>query len=464
MPRIEEDKYYQRISKKIETGEFVPGQSYKFNNYINAKSIYELPLSERTPENCSFLMGYCRCKLSDVPFTSMTREFFLNSFNNDDVYNYISANIREFDRQFFKDLIETNNYSLSFDDKNCFEIMPLEYIDEEMCSLATINSTDWSSDGWLMSVIKRKKEALSSDLWHLAVRLYGLNEEYIEDFIKETPEEYRDRDYYLQMCSSNFNCGVAIYARKEHIMESVPKEHLDNRFYAELIERDNESIITFTNEALETIIDGEPLWKKLIQTNGRTINYLDLNDERIAYFLSLYSKDSPEYFSFKFRYRDYLSKKNKKEYERKQKRIQEEIDDSVFSTLERMVLYDKVGLYSSMAIADEIDKSRQPNESLLPIWYHRRVPRDLAKEYDSEEYLVYLYKNLGIEIIEEEDYYFYRVILPEGWTVENDGNQYQVKDQDGNIMIEYYDNNKFYDRYIDITFIKEKEPPKKYKK
>lgn len=210
MQKITEDKYYQRISTKIETGEFIPGQNYRFNNYVKAKNINELPLSERTPENCSFLMEYSRCKLSDVPFTSMTREFFLNSFNNDDVYNYISANIREFDRQFFKDLIETNNYSLSFDDKNCFEIMPLEYIDEEMCSLAIVSSINWSSDGWLMSVIRRKKEALSSDLWHLAVRLYGLNEEYIEDFIKETPEEYRDRDYYLQMCSSNFNCGVAI--------------------------------------------------------------------------------------------------------------------------------------------------------------------------------------------------------------------------------------------------------------
>ncbi|MBQ3306877.1 MAG: hypothetical protein IJG68_01640, partial [Bacilli bacterium] len=442
MPRIEEDKYYRRISKKIEIGKFIPGQSYKFNNYINAKSIYELPLSERTPENCSFLMGYCRCKLADVPFTSMTREFFLNSFNNDDVYNYISANIHEFDRQFFKDLIETNNYSLSFDDKNCFEIMPLEYIDEEMCSLAIVSSTDWSSDGWLMSVIKRKKEALSSDLWHLAVRLYGLNEDYIEDFIKETPEEYRDRDYYLQMCSSNFNCGVAIYARKEHIMESVPKKYLDTNFYTELLSRDLASIQTFTNEVLDMIIDGEPLWKKLIDFDGNTINYMELNDERVKHFLSKYPKDSPEYFRFKFRYKDYLSRKNKESYEEKRKRMESKALDDAIGTLVRASAYAKMGLSSDMAIDDHIKKTRKGNINLLPIWYDQQVPRDLAKEYDSEEYLVYLYENLGIEIIEEEDYYFYRVILPEGWTVENDGNEYHVKDQDGNVMIEYYDNNK----------------------
>ena len=129
-----------------------------------------------------------------------------------------------------------------------------------------------------------------------------------------------------------------------------------------------------------------------------------------------------------------------------------------------MILYDKVGLYSSMAIADEIDKSRQPNESLLPIWYHRRVPKEFTTEYDSEEYLVYLYEKLGIEIIEEENYYYYRVILPEGWTVEHNNAEYYVKDSEGNVMIKYYDNNKFYDRHVDIAFVKEKEEAKKYLK
>ena len=41
-------------------------------------------------------------------------------------------------------------------DKNAFLIMPLEYIDEEMCSLSILHSVDWS-DGKMVFYCSKKK-------------------------------------------------------------------------------------------------------------------------------------------------------------------------------------------------------------------------------------------------------------------------------------------------------------------
>ena len=74
---------------------------------------------------------YNKLSLYDVPKSLRTEEFFANTFYY--TYDYIKNNIEKFDRNFFKDLIMTDGGSLIFD-KNCFEIMPIEYIDEEMVS------------------------------------------------------------------------------------------------------------------------------------------------------------------------------------------------------------------------------------------------------------------------------------------------------------------------------------------
>ena len=45
------------------------------------------------------------------------------------------------------------------EDKNIFSIMPLEYIDEEMCLLAVLSDT-WKGGNWFREVYKRKSEVL----------------------------------------------------------------------------------------------------------------------------------------------------------------------------------------------------------------------------------------------------------------------------------------------------------------
>ena len=63
--------------------------------YIEGKSIEDIPVSQRTPEVCAALMHYSRCKLRDVPLSSRTREFYIDTFTDDDVYKYNSLSTEE---------------------------------------------------------------------------------------------------------------------------------------------------------------------------------------------------------------------------------------------------------------------------------------------------------------------------------------------------------------------------------
>lgn len=225
------DEIYKRINKKVEDGTFKKGKNCSLATYsLERNNIKDYPVSERTPSICVSLMTWGECSFYDVPEASRTREFFISKFTNKEVFNYITNNIEKFDRDFFKDLLESNEYATSFD-RNCFAIMPLEYIDEEMCSLAILGSVEWHQSDWFYSVYERKPNALTSDLWKLGARLYAMRSRNGENkFLSITPEEYKDEEYYKEMCSSNFNSGVELDDDKGNIMDSVKEEILTPKF------------------------------------------------------------------------------------------------------------------------------------------------------------------------------------------------------------------------------------------
>jgi len=458
-------KVYKRIKDKFEDGVFTEGNVCGLRHYyFENDTIMDFAISKRTPEVCASLMHYSKCELSDVPEKSRTRNFYIDCFTDDDVYNYIKNNIDKFDRQFFKDLISTNGYATRFE-KNCFEVMPKEYIDEEMCSLAILHATEWNGDEWLWSVYKRKPEALTSDIWKLAVRLYTRIYSKDNKYLNATPEEYRDEEYYKEMCSNHFNDGKAIGHPEITIMDTIPDEIIDKRFLLELLGENLENICSFNEKALETEISYydnkkivEKSWQFAIRKDGYLIRKINLNDERVQFFLDTFGKDSSEYrIGFKDYYKEY--KRKKEATQRINRTEKENMNDIATRVLMNAFLYSNEGVDPSKAIDDETSRSRKVNSSLLPIKYKGLIPLELIKTYDSEEYLELLYKELGIEIIEEYDRLFYKVNLPEGWSIENSGYMNYVKDPAGNVVIEYFYDSKFYDReaYVkNVNIIEEK--------
>ena len=464
------DSVHERIIKKFEDGTFTMGKNCSLRKYyFNDMDISDFPISKRTPEVCVSLMDYSRCKLDDVPESSRTREFFLASFTNNDVYNYIKNNIQDFDRQFFKDLITTNEYATHFD-RNCFAIMPLEYIDEEMCSLAILTTMGWSATAWFYSVHNRKPEALTADLWKLGARLYSRLSGNNNIFLNITPEEYKDEEYYKEMCMSNFNAGIELDDNKGKIMDSLPQDVITPSFVTDLLVNNIKNVARFNEKALETEVkyqkDGkfvcEKVWKYVVRVDGYLIRNIELNEERINFFLSLYDKDSSEYrWGFKDNYKTYKKKKSDAEaLARTQKRTEINANDTMNRVLFHAIAYAFDGENPNKAIEDEVNRKGAINSSLLPIKYCGIVPPEFSKIYDTEEYLEMLYKEMGIQIIEEYDNLFYNVTIPTEWSVSRDGYWNYVKDNCGNTVIEYFYDSKFYDRdaYVKtVNFTKGKQ-------
>ena len=426
------DEVYQRISKKVEDGIFKKGKKIELVHSFREESITDFPISERTPEN------------------PRTREFFLSKFTEPEVFNYIKNHIEQFDREFFKDLLASDRYATIFRN-NCFAIMPLDYIDEEMCSLAILNAIDYRDSAWFYSTYERKPEALTADLWKLGARLYETDENKILDI---TPEEYKDVEYYKERCCTNYNCGSEIAFRKDKIMDSIPQEILTPEFLVDLLVDSLENIAMFNEKALETKISysdtssgeimTETIWQFIVKLNGNLIRHIKLNDERIEYFLNHYDKDSREYnYAFKDKYKKYKKKKeNSKAYAEQMART----GDYYRSVAELTLLGVLGGKEPAQAIDDMTEATRTVQQAFLPIEYRERVPAELCKQYDSEEYLELMYNLLGIEIIEERDDLFYRVNMPEEWTVTNKGYWNYVKDKDGVDVITYFYRSLFYDR------------------
>lgn len=411
-------KVFERINKKFESGEFSKGNDYSFNIYCGGV-IDDYTLQERTPEVCSSLMDYGKCSIDDIPKESITKEFLMNSFTNKGVMDYILEHLDEFDKQFWLDVIETNKYCTHFEN-NVFEVMPIKFIDEEMCSLAMIKTMDWSASDWFKSAFKRNKNALSFDVWKLASRIYTCEAKF---FMENTPLEYRDEEFYLEFLSCSFNNGISLDNHKRDNMDLIPKEMINVEFLFKLLKYDNSkwydnyaNLGAFNEYALETKInycgDLIPIWKYLLLIEPNTISHIPLNQERVDFFLSKNDKDS-------FAYTCYFKKKYKKFLKSNYNESKNNIND------------EKV--------------------ELLPIFFRGQVPTKYKKEYDSEEYLKKVYLDLGIKVIGEYDSLFYNIVLPKDWKIKRNGYWNDVLDDLGKSKIKFFYDSKFYDRevYVD---------------
>lgn len=92
-------------------------------------------------------------------------------------------------------------------------------------------------------------------------------------------------------------------------------------------------------------------------------------------------------------------------------------------------------------------------QTILLIHYANRVPAEYCKKYDKEEYLIEIYKKIGIKVLQENDYYYYSVILPDNVSVVRDDYGYCIKDSNEEILIHYYDRGSFYDRTVNVDKI-----------
>lgn len=395
---------------------------------------------------------YGRLKLRDVPERYRTREFFLHTLSSSykDIVEYVRNHPKEFDKQFFKDHISTNYYGLEFE-MNDFEYMPLEFIDEEMVACAMLRSISMryverrgDCDAWFYSVYRRKPEVLTQELYTLGARCFAAKRNGKNKFLDITPEEYRTMEYYFALCLKN----------DTPVMEDIPEDVLTTSFLVDLLNDSPDNIRCFSEVALErqVLMGGRgfvKFWQAAIINDGYQIKNIPLNDERVEFFLSIYDKDSSEYeYGFKDHYKRYLREKNSAPALKN-------------NATELAGMATLVGAVLGMASNDAIDFGNvamnvaTDRQILLPIHMYRglRVPAEYSKKYDKEEYLLEIYNKLGIQVLQEADYYYYNIVLPENIYILRDEYGYCVKDSDEKTLIHYYDRGPFYDRTVVVDEI-----------
>lgn len=382
-------------------------------------------------------------KFNDVPEKYRTREFFLHALSSSsvEIVDYVKAHPEKFNKDFFKDHIETNSSALHYQ-FNDFEIMPLEYIDEEMVACAlfkTIDSclyrrSDLTND-WFYSICKRKQEVLTQEIYTLEARCFAIYRRDVDKFLKATPQKYRTTQYYFNLCCKN----------PTPIMQYIPQDILTNDFLTALIADDPKNIQCFTESALEqvnpTTRTGLKFWQIAVMRSGYVIDCIPLNEERIKFFLDFYDKDSYEYEdSFKDHYKAYLRKKNST--------TKPEIPNiSGMATLATAMA--GASLETAIEVGNNIMNALTDNQKLLPISLRVPVPKEYCKIYDKEEYLTAIYKKLNIEIVQEEDYYYYRVVLPKDISIVPDKFGYNLQKGEEKIL-HYYDRGPFYSRTVTV--------------
>lgn len=307
----------QRFYAKVKNGDIKPGTKSRIPIYS-----YD-PEKTQNLTTGHFVNGieYSKIHFEDVPKEFRTRDFFLYALSgvHHDVVSYVKEHLgTEFDRKFFKDHIATDNFSLSFA-QNCFEYMPIEYIDEEMVSCAMLKCIDsrltfldrrTDNDDWFFSVAKRKPNVLTQDLWILGARCFARKENNKNEFLDITPDKYKNEEYYFAMCAANTT----------PVMEDFPKEILTTNFLLTLLNYDIDNIKSFSDDTLEEIVPIEgsdekiKFWQYAILKDGYLILYIPLNDERINFFISHYPEGSHEYrTSFRDVYSLYLKRKYEKQ-------------------------------------------------------------------------------------------------------------------------------------------------------
>ena len=161
----------------------------------------------------------------------------------------------------------------------------------------------------------------------------------------------------------------------------------------------------------------------------------------------MYDKDSPEYeYGFKDHYKRYLREKNSTP----------EPKNDVTELAGMMTLAGALlGMESDSTIdfGNAVMNVATGRQSMIPIHYDRRVPIEYSKKYDKEEYLLEIYKKIGIQVLQEADGYYYSVILPENISIVRDDYGYCIKDSNGETLIHYYDRGPFYDRTVTVDQI-----------
>lgn len=382
-------------------------------------------------------------KFSDVPEKFRTREFFLQALSSTSIelVNYVKTHPTEFNKDFFKDHIETNPSALHYE-FNDFEIMPLEYIDEEMVSCALFKTIDSNlcarssfNNDWFYSICKRKKEILTQEVYTLGAKCFSINFNEIDQFLKATPKKYRTSEYYFNLCSEN----------PTPIMNYIPKDALTNDLLSSLIIDDPKNIKCFTESALEQIDlstrTGLKFWQVAILSSGYAIDCIPLNEERIKFFLDFYDKDSYEYeYSFKEHYKAYLRKKNST------------VQTNISNLMTYTIAMTGANIDAAIEAGNNVMKSFTNNQKLLPIASNCQVPAKYCKLYDKEEYLIEIYKKLGIKIIDEKDHYYYNVVLPENLSIIQDSFGYSLQ-KNKETLLHYYDRGPFYDRTVTVDEI-----------
>ena len=252
-------------------------------------------------------------RIKDVP-SDLLHEVILYCASGcyEDVYDYIRQHIDEFDRQFWKDATSADYYNIEFTDHNIFDIMPDKYLDEEMAMCAMLAAIDSrycerrnEREGWFYSIHRRRPELLTREMYILGARCFAARRGDKNEFLSITPEEYRTPEYWLALCLCN----------DTPVMLDVPTDILTADFLMGIYLSDNETIRGFTEEALERDVvfkeQSVKMWQAAILNYGYSIRYIPLNEERIAFFRSLYSEDSSEYmYAFEDRYRVYLREQN----------------------------------------------------------------------------------------------------------------------------------------------------------
>lgn len=394
-------------------------------------------------------LEYGRIRFEDVPRRFLTREFFLHVLSGckNEVVDYAMAHIEQFDRQFFKDLMETDYYSLEFD-RNIFEWMPIEYIDEEMAMCAMLRAIDMryidrrnECDRWFYSAHKRKPEVLTREMYIMGARCFASKHGEVNGFLQITPEEFRTRDYYMALCIGN---GTPV-------MEDIPEDVLTPEFLGDLFVADRDCARCCTEAALETVLPlpglGDmKLWQIIVTANGTAIRDMELNEERIEYFRSKYDKDSFEYeHGFKDHYKKYLRKKNNTPPPKN-------TDTDIAGMLTLALAIGGSGINEAFDAGSKSARRMAGTETRLPIKMYERVPQEYCKQYDREEYLLELYKKFGIEVKGEADHFYYTVVLPEDLTiVDGDYGWYLMRGDEK--LLHFRDIGPFYDRDVDVNDI-----------
>lgn len=399
-----------------------------------------------TPSHYVCAIRHKQIKFSDVPEKYRTREFFLHALSSGsvDIVNYVKSHPEKFNKNFFKDHIETNSSALHYQ-FNDFEIMPLEYIDEEMVACALFKTMDGclygrsnATNDWFYSICKRKKEVLTQEVYTLEARCFAINRHDIDKFLNATPQKYRTKKYYFNLCSKN----------PTPIMEYIPKNILTSNFLAALIADDPKNIQCFTESALEqtdpTTRTGLKFWQIAVMRNGYVIDCIPLNEEKIKFFLEFYDKDSYEYEdSFKEHYKAYLRAKDPTPKQEVSK---------ISGMMTLATAMSGASIDTAIEAGNNAMNALTDNQKLLPISFRNAVPKKYCKIYDKEEYLAEIYKKLNIEIIREEDSYYYRVILPEGLSIVQDDFGYSLQKGE-ETLLHYYDRGPFYDRTVTVDML-----------